>query len=567
VSGDPKPKLMNRRAFVAQTLQSVSTLALMKYAVIGKIGSALADTTTPRDGPGRQWYIQLSEPAPSGWDLWYWLHVSNPAWTDPTDYANNAYNKNIANKRYPDVSTSPVFDGWTLGPGAALWTQSGYNALNQMVLFQGIRSGGAHGDINETQRGSTAPYAENISRIIADYLDGKEKTLLGHTGVPATVYTPNRLLTAPIMTPLASQADWKYLTTSASSGLPTTRSTIVDSLVQSLGGTGLLSNLQRPASKSVYTSVTGAYNSSVQLSLTNYAGSKAFMMLWKQYVVALYDTFFWLNNHPVLKTTIRQSLQSGSSRYYCEGADTSPNYFCQDVGAITGFIDRTINPNMSDAQFAADITINMILSGQWGDTLQSDIVMKAWRYALTEFLITNNLTKVVDVQVSGADSHGSAGMGLYSSAFVMGGVRQLVANLSAIQVPGAPSGTSFLDRTLIACHSDFIRTADFSNDGGYGTNHGPSITIPMFGHGATPGVVGALGLGSDCTLFSGSMKALPGYPLPVDTNGKPSGSGTIIEKGNVLPTIAGIFNATVPLNQKTQFDAVSAVVKKFKVMS
>jgi uncharacterized protein (DUF1501 family) len=179
----------------------------------------------------------------------------------------------------------------------------------------------------------------------------------------------------------------------------------------------------------------------------------------------------------------------------------------------------------------------------------------SFRFALAEFLVSEDLSTVVDILVPGpGDFHNGADdecmFMLCTHAAYLTLIRRLKNKESK-----AGSGISMLDSTTVLMHTEFDRHPLLSSlnpaqAAKVGTGHWErSTSILMAGHGVAGGrILGDFKRGSlpSAKYSSTDYSAFrPYYPLPIDfTTGQVRPDGMIPSINAINPTIVSIFEAT-----------------------
>jgi hypothetical protein len=239
------------------------------------------------------------------------------------------------------------------------------------------------------------------------------------------------------------------------------------------------------------------------------------------------------------------------------------------VGALDGYKTVLGSNYATSADFLATVAFyadgigaihdNHVFKTTWfsatGVDLRANryIATLAFRFAMAEFLVRNDLSTAIDLMVPGeGDFHNEANkeclyhLCLYA-AFVL-----LVRRLKAAETaPG--SGTSLLSRTTVVMHTEFERHPVISNlDSAMitvpGADHGDmAASIWLAGKGIKRGtVIGDFKRGPSGARYGTADYAMfrPYHPVPVDpVTGVASPGGVIPRIASLCPTMLSVFDA------------------------
>ena len=212
----------------------------------------------------------------------------------------------------------------------------------------------------------------------------------------------------------------------------------------------------------------------------------------------------------------------------------------------------------------------------------SQIATLAFRFALAELLITQDLSAVIDLQGLFVDAHDNNKSERALIGMNFAGMSHLIEKLKATALPDG-SGRSFLDVTTLAMYTEWDRHLYLSDhDGltgtGPGTGHGITCSAIMAGAGVATGrVVGGL-LHSQSThpthasLFGALTDPWSGHPfsdrwnlgagLPIDTStGVPDPNGSFPYIESMFPTMVQLLGLTMPSQQITTHAAIPALIR------
>jgi hypothetical protein len=203
---------------------------------------------------------------------------------------------------------------------------------------------------------------------------------------------------------------------------------------------------------------------------------------------------------------------------------------------------------------------------------------QAYRFALAEFLIVNNLSAVVDVPTMFQDGHSSNYLNeidwkpspdVISVLTAYACMTKLIASLKSYPLPGSP-GKSLLDATTLIMFSEFDRTPAYSYLQSYysnipGTGHWITSSAVLAGAGVNGGkvvgrIAGGPGEGRYANVSGGTTGLGDGYKIDFKT-GLPDTNGQTAYIENIFPTMMAIFGLSVPERQKTADGAIAAIMK------
>lgn len=187
-------------------------------------------------------------------------------------------------------------------------------------------------------------------------------------------------------------------------------------------------------------------------------------------------------------------------------------------------------------------------------------------YALSEFLVANDLSAVVVVPTPTGDHHDFNDSHYVNMCLTYTCFRQLILNLE-VTADNTRSGKSVLDCTTICLETEFDRTYNCSSLSPStlarpGTNHGSSTSV-IFAGARIPGgrIIGDIKTGAS-GLYSAYADEPFANPLPIDpVSGVPSKDGIFFSQRALLPTLLAMFGIQVPAEQVSDQQTLAALIK------
>jgi hypothetical protein len=211
-------------------------------------------------------------------------------------------------------------------------------------------------------------------------------------------------------------------------------------------------------------------------------------------------------------------------------------YQQQLVAAVIGHLFSRIFPSSGLAS-----------GGQVTAAFKAEIEEHAFRFALADFLVRNDLSAVVDLSVWCGDYHNENDTQALRMLVVYAGVQLLISRLRTTELPDQ-SGRSILDVTTLAMVSEFDRSPTLSalSAGSLnrpGTNHHGSVSVFLAGAGVPAGKTsGGFSNGHPDHAPFAKFGAFGPVPMDRDT-GQPSINGEMISARTIFPTMLEIFGA------------------------
>ena len=434
--------------------------------------------------------------------------------------------------RFPDDIAKVMGNGF-LGITMNAFASS---ELARMAILRGMVAEGSHDVGNHMiQDGHLSGYAASFSTIVADALAKNPDRLrplhyVQITNTSTEFRSQVGFFHGPgIPLNIADSATWSKLSTpdpknpANSAALKGLLNTSIGSLASTTGGA-----LTAISSRKLFTEdFPTAFSSADLIMGQNYAVSPAFTAALERYKMAVL-------------TDLSALIFGGTTKPYIQEALKYHPAF------------KTVTTTSLEAALAREYGV-------------SDLKTMVFPFALADFLITSDLSAVVDVRMPGGDFHDTNDRDMLRSAANMACLRALIKRLDSIEAPGE-TGKSFMDQTLIVCSTEFdrqlARTVDSSTNAlRPGTNHGTTSSVILAGYRVKGSkIIGGRATGSG-GQFGSIDEAFLG-PLPINaTTGDPDASGNFYSQRSVLPTVLEIFGISVPSQQKTEMVSISAVIK------
>ncbi len=423
--------------------------------------------------------------------------------TESADEFTNSNSSNGANFhiRFPNSEIeSGLFSGGSVGPLLSHWSSTDASRFH---IVRGLTAQGGHGIGNTSNQhgtsGSSTPsfsatvaYAEAtrlgapkpLHRVIVGNSLSSVYSSNGNLGGPANpIFIPSKTLFDSLVSPNATDP----YTTSA------TRRSFIDSAVQKL-------STELGSSK---------------LSLSN--SQDAFTSFWAAYS-GVYNLF---------------DLSTGSS------TRTLPSKNTEYTTLLTAVIHTS-----SGHTFAKDWF--KVACGTYATTLTSAVSSLAFRFALAEYLIENNLSSVIDIPGIGHDNHSSIDQECLIVLLEMEAMRIFMERLAAIEASDG-SGRKLSDCTLLVAHTEFDRDKiiAYSATGTGGTQHWEYTTGCFFAGmgvngGQITGDVKKPGVHTSGYSSIGNYRAMP----ISSTTGAVDPNGSIPSAYSIFPTVLSIFECS-----------------------
>jgi hypothetical protein len=522
---------LSRRQFVGGALSGLG-LMMLPYPFL-RFANAAAKGK-------RQHLINLIDIG--GWDTHYTLNYFNPELNSQRiegekpvgwdNYEKVRYSKN-------DAFIHPQ-TGAKMAPGMKFWTRDDFA---KVMIARGMNVVYGHNQNQFGYGGGSSPYMACYAAIFAAFqAESRGPSALHYVKIAGGTrdFTHSGMMTGlAIPSLLPNHGSWKALTTPRTTGIAGTAST-AQKIEDSIAQLGILARnkLNRSASKGVINGYMNGYSASVSLSNSNFAEGAAFKTIWLRYFRALQK-----------EASDQLSSGVGVMGNFKSMGDMAPH----DNGS--GFVEYYTplkNYNMSD--------VSCLTAGD-GDSMVVVAREMAWRFALSEFLVVNDLSAAVEFQPTGGDSHHDITYQGAQHILGFAGTRELIRQLG--KTPNPDGGGTMLDCTLINYTSEFDRTGYFCTENGidaWGTNHGNSFSFFMAGHCTNGGnVFGEVKRGDmeNSTEFKGKY----GDPIKFNPDtGQLGGAG--MQVYSIFPTILEMLGVPIPPQQITDFKAIKAWYRK-----
>jgi hypothetical protein len=461
------------------------------------------------------------------------------------------------------LARHPRADGHFLGLGAQHAMGGDFSILDKVCIWKGIASGGAHTIPNKSMiHGSQSQYAISYSGLIAQALAAKYgKLQLNYvqlTETPAK-YGANWAMSQGEQVPINVPDHDALVTLTQRSPQDFQNAGLYDQLngsVQALGGQIGVNQLGLSRSKSIYNNFMSFFRGALAISSLG-ANIAPLLEIWREY--AEDGRIKMADMHG------RAFIEKISPEVSLPFLDQAYNYHCYTPLTPGLTLDNASSPMagpVSDSNYAADqakinsfkaalttpfaaTSASLNLPEVAGDRfapaqLRATIAQYAWKFALTEFLVTRGYSSVVDIAIGMPDAHGDNSVELRQSMLIYTMWAKLLRRL---QLAG------YLDRTLVTVFSEFDRTAgmlsEVSKDN-RGTGHASTSSVLLAGYGIKQG-----------TVVGDRAYGLSDGPTPIAYQ---PGRNQIVDYQYYFPTIMKIFGVTIPPQQISEGEFVSAVM-------
>jgi hypothetical protein len=513
--------VLTRRQFAKQVFGTASFLALATGGGGGRAARAAADALGNRP----RYLINLHNRG--GWDAMWWHSYAKPddvaAWRTGSGASRPL--SDYYTDRFPAAQAiaHPADPTQFMGIGMAIFDATDYS---RMCIWKGVVCEADHDIGNKIINcGMFSSYATGFSGLISVALAERSTPLPMHyvqvSGSPEELYTSAGLLTgyaSGISVPDLSA--FQTLTSALSNDLTTPRREALRRVVTALTEQTMSAGFRLKQSRSVYEGYLAAFNGLNVIYGTNMGTSPDFQAVLAAYEDAAVQAFSdLLARYPFLATTL---ASTGSPSQY--SVASSP--------------------------------------------LRVRIRGAAFPYALAEFLVTRNLSRVLDIGPSmlNDDAHAFNAQEFNTNVIKYSMFRALMRRLAAVECPGT-GGQSFLDNTTLLLTTEFDREPVLSlgvPGQPFGTNHGASASFILAGAGIRGGTV------------IGDFKTAPGAygryaqfantrmcgPLPIDlTTGAVDPNGRLVTTKSFFPTVMAMFGVAIPAQQLTEGIPVPAVMR------
>jgi hypothetical protein len=463
---------------------------------------------------------------------------------------------------------------------------------SDMLIWKGLAQEGQHGvGNNMIHHGTQSQYAISFSALVAE---GLEKDYLRPLHYVITAATPAEMVTNVNLNrgsqiPIC-MADWSQfiaLTKPDANDIENVdRRQALNATISKISSELLVPKLQMRTSRQVASSFAGSFKGAVKVAGSELGNSVDFKYVWKKMilgitdrVLALYDNNATFKSEIFARSGYLDALYVGpasSLRTIRDSLSPLPDFTA--YLAIRAQLSQAPNDAGLKASLAAaaaalvpavDDAINRVDDNYSG--IFTEIRSAAYNFALADFLVSQDLSAVVDIPAPIPDAHGANLNAVVKDAIAFAGFQLLMESFRG-QI--LPDGKTLLENTLIVMHTEldrepFLTMADPGGAAGNaGTNHGYTTSMIMAGYGIRKGtVVGELHRGPMDVANFGLPQAYPpsvkyATPLPIDVKtGKISSGGRVITTKAIFPTILAIFGVPVPPQQITEFGPLAAVIK------
>jgi hypothetical protein len=494
----------------------------------------------------RQHLINLIDDG--GWDTNYTLNYFDPYLINELSNAPVGYT-DLNKPRYGSLNTAGVDKvihptGQTLvpgapylGPGLKNWTASDFA---KTMIVRGMPAIAGHGQHQFIYGGGTSPYMASYSALVAAHqantrgpvplhyvkLSTKTRDWI-HSGMMTGVAIPALL---------PDQKAWDTLTKPRNKGanvIASDSKVLEESL--DLLGKAAAKKVKRNSALDVISGYLNGYSASVLLSSSGYGSSNPFLSIWMRYFNAL-------------KAEANSQATSGLGVISGFKDDQSGQGLTETAGFKTRFDSIAKDTTVTLSTLTIPSTVGAIEFAR----------VLAWKFAITEFLIVNDLSAVVDLSPTGNDSHGSLIFPGVQNVLAFTAYRELINQLANTKNPEGPG--SLLDCTLVTYGSEFDRMGTYVTDNGnWGTGHGSTFSMVMAGHGCNKGkLIGSMTLGEKA---SGIFKSNQGYgqSIPFDPVTGALGTGSV-NPYSIFPTVMQIMGVDIPAQQITDFKPIPVLI-------
>ena len=419
--------------------------------------------------------------------------------------------------RFPDEDAY-VWDGKVLGPLVPLIFKE--NELEKMFIWRGVKQEGGHGGGNGIlQNGHRSPYAIGFSQLIAHqtalspgyprylhYVQACSKT--------GDVYVQNIMYKGAYKSINIQDSNiWKSLTKKHKDDifLNLNFRSLIENFMQDIS-IQANSKFKIPESKSNTNGFYQSFLSTQEMLSQNYAQNPewGFDALFQYYKERITEDYINCSQYLPIQMTLASERNLG--KYIKVGEPTSESNAKKAMGSYLDFV--------------------------------------AFRFALAEFLVVNDLSAVVDIQLAGTDHHRNNSRDIHKHIINMSALNTLMKNLNNVTHQGA----SLMDKTLITVGTEFDRSIarGLENPMGpdVGAGHGPTNSFLLAGLGVNGGKVCGHRMNAKTGDLSHIENVSFGRAVPLDLKtGQPSNEGHVFSNYSLMPTIAAIFDISIPMQQ------------------
>jgi hypothetical protein len=482
--------------------------------------------------------------------------------------------------RHPDdqgamhpSTVNPQFMG--LGMGTVF---SRYD-LSRIAIWKGLKQEGQHGIGNEAmQMGMNSSYAISYTGIVADAIARNDYVRPLHyaalAAAPGSLYLNSAMNTGhqvPIC--IADPGQLARLTQSDPNDVADAgRRKAINDAISRLSGIAYSSAFRLKTSQGIASAFATSYQSALALTGSNLADDPEFLYCVKRIWMAMVDTGYALFNRPDLRTRqsavgVDYATNLGSLQSSCSPLPSMSAYRLLKLRVAKDPSDTASRTQLEAERASLVASLRDIPGGGYSGTIHS----LASSFGEAAFLVREDHSAVVDLAArAGGDPHGAYLNGVFELVCSMTGYRELVR---LIAEKDTAEGASLLNSTLVVMHTELDRE-QWHQPGDplgrpihQGTNHADSTSLFMAGMGVKGGeIVGGIHRGPK---DFGRFPSASGYdylkPLPIDwTTGtvKPlSEGGRYCSTKAIFPTVLRIFGAAVPVQQITDYSALTAILK------
>lgn len=566
-------KQKSRRQFLTSSCDLLSQMMLASLSFKAGLGSRVARAATPA-GKQRRHFVNVGSFARAGWDSYFfhqglvsadYVPIQNSTWMN--DFCTYTL-------RYQDAQAQQFggASGPSLGQGmclmlpamAAISRSDSFFVgapnfkvnLGDLLIWRGMTSTSAHGIAGHmVQEGALSSYAGSYSSIVSvqlsqapDYL--RKLHYVQAASSPAAMSLQSGFITGyGIPVNIGDIATWTAMTGMATAA-PGSMAALVQAATAQVNQLAAARTYSVPQSQQTYASYSSAYTSFLSVAGSSYATSTAFTNIMQRYNAVLTR---------VLSIIAPQMFSPGPS-------GQSSNYTYANLASQTASFNASSNANCITQECYGGIPTYV------ADYLQAQV----FGFALAEFLITNDLSAVVDVPYQLPDCHQDmmSGVVYLTVAYIL--YLEFLNGLKSADA-GMGDGSTVLDHTTVIFQTEFDRESNPSSTvagpppNSPGTNHGVTTSVLLAGYGvqlsgnpSAPRFVGDVMTGR---YNNAGFNLTPGsygpyfLPLPIDSSGNPSPGGTVYDPQCILPTICQIFGALVPPQQFTGQPICTPILK------
>lgn len=564
-----------RRQFLNESCDFLTQMILAQLS-LGVAGTKRAHASTP-SGKQRRHFINVGSTARAGWDSYYFHQGMTSA--DYVPIQNSTWMNSFCTYtlRYQDTQAQQFggAGGPSIGQGMCLVLQAMASInrsdsffvdapnfvvnLGDLLIWKGMTSTSAHGIAGRmVQEGALSSYAGSYSSIIScalaqspDYV--RKLHYVQAVGAPGEMSLQSGFITGyGIPINIGDLPTWTAMTSSATAA-PGSYAALMQSATAQIDQILASKSYTIPQTQQTFASYGASYSSYLSVAASNYATSTAFTNILNRYTAVL---------NRVLAIVAPQIYTPGPS-----GQNTG-NYNYSGLASATQSFNASSSNNNLAGRFGGVANI----PGYNAVYFQNQI----FGFALTEFLIKNDLSAVVDTPYTVPDCHADMQGGVYSLTVAYILYLELLNGLKSADA-GMGDGSTVLDHTSVIFQNEFDRESNCSSTVAGpplqdpGLNHGVVTSVVLAGYGvqlsgipSTPRFVGDIMTGR---YNNAGFNLAPGpygpyfNPLPIDSSGNPSPGGTIYDPQAILPTMCAVFGTQVPQQQFTGEPVCTPILK------